>query len=100
MSGEITIYGSSDDLIEIEGDIDEEFTYPDKPTRLGFSDGTVLSIVYDQRGTWRIAPVVAGSAKLNIVVAPVDDTDNYSDRATLQGDISWVLCGTSYARRR
>lgn len=26
----VTIYGASDDLIEVEGDIDEEFTYDDQ----------------------------------------------------------------------
>ena len=95
----ITVYGASDDLIEVEGDVREEFTYTDEPAFLAFSDGTVLSVLYDQRGTWRIAPVITGTAALEIVVAPVDNEDNYSDRATLRGDVTWVVYGTSYAKR-
>jgi hypothetical protein len=63
----LTIYGASDDLIEIEGDIDEEFNPPeyDEPTLLVFSDGTILKVQYGAGGDgfWRISPVVKGSAK-------------------------------------
>jgi len=99
----ITVYGASDDLVEIEGDVREEFSYrggqEDDSTYLAFSDGTVLSIRYDNDGIWRIAPVCRGVAELKIEQAPADDEDNYSDQATLDGvKITWVLYGVDLAR--
>ena len=62
----ITVYGASDDLIEIEGDISEEFNYPynadDKGVLLAFSDGTLARIKYDSGGMWRITPHARGTA--------------------------------------
>lgn len=104
----VTLYGSSDDLIEVEGDIEEEF-YPftDSPACggetgavLGFSDGTVLRIVYSRAGVWRITPVVEQPGRLSIERAPEDDEDNYTDRATITGTIKWVVKGNDYAPKR
>ncbi len=95
----VTVYGSSDDLIEIDGDISEEFSVPayNNPTALlAFSDGTVLRITYTPDGLWRITPVtVAGEYVLH---QATDEATAYSDRATLSGDITWVVLGTEIAR--
>lgn len=99
----ITVYGSSDDLIEIEGDIREEFYaidigQSDEGGLLAFSDGTVLRIAYTDDGVWRITPVHTGLCTFNIVQAVSADDDNYSDRATLSGEtISWVVLGSKIA---
>jgi len=101
----ITIYGASDDLIEVEGAGSEEFTYQERGygqasgDLLAFSDGTVLRIVYSDAGIWRITPVASGAATLTIEQAPEGDENNYSDRATLTGDISWVVQGIAIARK-
>ncbi len=59
----LEIYGASDDLVEVDGDIVEEFNPSgDDPSYLGFSDGTILKIAYDNDGIWRIVPVAKGSA--------------------------------------
>ncbi len=93
----IAICGASDDLIEVSGDIYEEFGYSgDKAgDLLAFSDGTLLRICFGL--VWRITVVRAGAAGLTIVAAPEDDEDNYSDVATLTGDITWVVQGAAYA---
>lgn len=96
----VTIYGASDDLIEIEGDIREEFTPPyDEEALLAFSDGTVLRMRYSAQGVWRIVPVMSNSegpyrGELVIEQAPENNEDNYSDRATILADIFWVVMGT------
>lgn len=95
----ITVYGASDDLIEVEGDIREEFGYTaDEYSRdgnlLAFSDGTVLRIVFDS--PWRITPVVRGTAALTVDQA---DDEGRTDRATLDGEIVWVVRGDVIARR-
>lgn len=95
----ITIYGASDDLIEIEGAIGEEFNHStENPAYLGFSDGTLLSVTYGAGNfaMWRITPIRYGTAKYSKVEATDEDKD-YSDRVTLDGDIKWVVCGDSYS---
>jgi len=99
----VTVHGASDDLIEIDGDISEEFGAYDSDEDgdgklLAFSDGTVLRVKHGS--VWRITPVVTGSAALAIVQCPEDDDENYSDAATLDGDVRWVVLGVAIAKSR
>ena len=100
----IVIYGASDDLIEIDGDIREEFNpsmNDDESWLLAISDGTVLRITYGKMGIWRLAPVIYGTSSVDIQQAPEDDDENYSDRATLTTsyeDLVWVVLGTAIAK--
>lgn len=88
----VTIYGASDDLIEIEGDLSEEFSaYNAKNTKLAFGDGTVLAVTYSDVGTWRIRRDVQGSASYEHDEDPGNDENRYSDRVTLTGDLKWVV---------
>lgn len=97
----LTVYGASDDLIVVEGDINEEFYLglSNGADLLAFSDGTLLRIVFTNvgDGVWRITPVAQGAAEVVIVQAPEDDDENYSDRATLTGDIAWVAHAINHA---
>jgi len=100
----ITVYGASDDLIEVDGDISEEFRYHGGDGRAGdllaFSDGTILRIhLLTQSGVWRITPVVAGSATLRIEQAAEGGEVNYSDTAELSGAV-WVVQGVDLATVR
>jgi hypothetical protein len=95
----IEIYGASDDLIELEGDISEEFN-PDTNRSgdtlfsfLAFSDGTVLSVIYGPEGIWRINRRIAGTSKYT-KIEPTGD--QYSDRVILDGTFSWVLFGSKF----
>jgi hypothetical protein len=95
-----TIYGASDDLIEVEGPVTEEFSYHERwPSFIAFSDGTVVRIAYTDAGVWRITPVRRGRGTLHIEQAPEDDEENYTDRATLIGDVEWVVYGHAFAGR-
>jgi hypothetical protein len=102
----VTIYGASDDLIEIDGDIREEFShYPHNDGErcfLFFSDGTVLSVQYDQDGVWRFATIKTGSAEMTKTDGVPDDGEEPdgsepTDRVTLVGDIVWVGIGSAIA---
>lgn len=97
----ITIRGASDDLIEIEGDIQEEFAYgaDNEPEYLGFSDGTLLQIQYGAggQGFWRIVPIRYGTAKYSKIES-TDEDENYSDRVTLDGEVKWVLHGKTWTK--
>lgn len=104
----IKVYGASDDLIEVDGDVEAEFYAlkigedEDDGGVLAFSDGTVLRIIYTRAGVWRITPVAIGVSVVDIVQAPEDNEDNYSDVATLTHShtIQWVVCGTEVAKAR
>jgi len=100
---ELTIYGASDDLIEIDGTSfpAEEFNvYLDTPSDsliLAVSDGTLLRVRRDEDGVWRFTPVVVGSAGVSIEQG--QDDRRHSDLVTLTGDdLRWVVLGTQIAR--
>jgi hypothetical protein len=98
----VEVYGVSDDLISVEGDIHEEFdAYDDgeEGSLLAFSDGTVVRIVLSASGVWRITLVVTPAPDTCVITqAPEDDEDDYSDRAALSGEIRWVVRGDKFAR--
>lgn len=86
----LTIYGASDDLVEIDGDSPQEFDGDSGV--LAFSDGTLLLIDYGDAGTWDISRLAAGMATYEKVDAESGDSDlNYSDRVTLIGEFQWVV---------
>ena len=103
---EITIYGASDDLIEVESTSfrAEEFNVyldgADDTLILAVSDGTVLRVRYDEDGIWRFTPLVVGSANVDFKVAAyAGDKGTYTDRVTLTGEnLSWVVLGTHIAK--
>lgn len=98
---EITIYGCSDDLVEIEGSIDAEFTAFEGLNLLAFSDGTLVEVTYTNSGIWRVNTIhkspTVGVVKVE-AAADAYESDNYSDRMTLTGEISWVVHATTIAR--
>lgn len=104
----IRIYGASDDLIEIEGDITEEFNFygdDDEERFLAFSDGTLLRVVFDSDSIWRLTPLFNGHARMTHIICSVDDDNSYSDQVHLFDDgldegIHWVTYGVRYEKRR
>lgn len=101
----ITVYGSSDDLIEVDGAIREEFNYyspdtDDHANYLAFSDGTILSVLYAKDGCWRINRVASGDAQYTKTEAEGADTDNYTDKVNLVGDMKWVVFGSQLVRAK
>lgn len=101
--GEIVVYGASDDLIEIDGEIRGEFGhYSDdgEPAFLAFSDGTILSVLYDAVGFWRINRAVAGSATYSKTEG-TDGDEDYSDVARLTDhSIKAVVFGSKIAHKK
>jgi len=99
-----TVYGASDDLIEVAGDIYEEFNpaagHDDgESDLLTFSNGVVLGIRFSDDGIWRIVPIT-GADKVTIWQCPTDDADDrYSDRAEVDG-AAWVVCGNRFVKAK
>lgn len=96
----IKVYGVNDDLIEIEGDITEEFSINVAETNsgivIGFSCGTLIKIVLGEETIWRISVLKNGQANIEHYTGTDPDTD-YSDILTLENvSVDWILKGTSY----
>lgn len=81
------VYGCSDDLIEVEGDVSGEVgaygTDPDDGVRLRFSDGTLLEIGYGkgEKGVWAIKVLKRGTLFERLDECDDEDADPYSDVA-------------------
>lgn len=82
----VKVYGHSDDLIEVEGDLREEFDRSEGT--LVFGDGTHLHVEYGGEGLWSITRVKKGTAKFKKVFTADDAASNeYSDVVELEGDL-------------
>jgi len=91
---QVTIYGSSDDLIEVEGDFGDEYLAYDCWKYLHFDDGTVIKGGYalvPGKG-WQFEVVKPGTAIVAELEPVFDDGDHYTDRLQLTGDITCVAC--------
>ena len=89
----VYVYGHSDDLIEITGVVEAEFTaYYDAPTHLAFSNGVVLTVEYD--GEWTIRKRSVPSDVEVEVAAPGngEHARDYSAEAKLRDtQVDWVV---------
>lgn len=57
-----TVTGASNNLIEINGDLIEEFdAYDCNDGRMALSDGTLLKVEYDEDSLWRFKVLYKGS---------------------------------------
>jgi hypothetical protein len=95
------IYGASDDLIEIDGQISDEvdaYSASDEPVKFKTSQGTKGSIMYD--GEWKITIKEEGSDFVKVIESVGDDNNHteentksipsYSDALILSGDLEWI----------
>lgn len=84
------VYGASDDLIEIDGDIKGE--HPAAESFLFMSDGTILKVKYGKSNmaVWDIKVVRAGSLFKTIKPCFDEDADRYSDTAVFDVGIKWA----------
>lgn len=100
----VTVHGASDDLIEIDGAIEEEFNYRNDEggDLLAFNDGTLLRITYTRDAIWRITPIVTGTAALHWDhIAHEGDEDDYTDRVSLVSpSLAWVAHGVDHAVKK
>lgn len=88
------IYGASDDLIEIEGDITAEHnhynTTEDQPAAIFFSDGTVLGMHYSDDGIWKIDVKEKGALFDHIEPCTDADAEPHSDKVFFKSGLAWA----------
>lgn len=90
----VTLYGASDDLIEIEGDLREEWgirLFRDTDVvHVAASTGTLLRFAYAVGGVWRITVLDRGGAEVTHV------SEEAGDRVTLtSSSLRWLLVSDS-----
>ena len=98
------IYGCSDDLIEIEGDIEDEVVCYGTDDReygvlLFCSDGTILEVKYGKgnNGIWGIMLHTKGNLFDRIV--PCNDSEEIdSDVAYFNNGLKWIYAATEWNR--
>jgi hypothetical protein len=96
--GTVVVSGYSDDLIEVDGDISEEFQVGGRHAfgLVAFSNGVILRVEFGE--PWRISPV-AGCTPETVVIEQTQD-ENGSDIARLpSAGIEWVVVGAEWKRR-
>lgn len=97
------LYGSSDDIVEIEGAVCDEYgNYDDakKAIQFSVSDGTSGTIKYN--GEWKIDLITKGKKFLEIISSVGDEGTHtgeaenctcFSDVLILNNGIEWVKVG-------
>lgn len=77
VSSGTVVTGASDDLIEIDGELQEEFNcYDCTDGTMAFSDGTLLKVDYNTDGIWRFRPIYKGCLFEKIEVGSVEEDKN------------------------
>ncbi len=94
----ITVYGTSTNLIEVDGDISNTFSYTgdlgegDTGDLLAFSDGTVLRMRRDPEYAWVIDVLVHGASDVETWTHTHE-----GDQARVHGAV-WVVHGIGWAK--
>lgn len=84
------VTGASDDLIEINGELQEEFNaYDCTSGTMAFSDGTMLNVSYDLNGIWRFKPIYKGELFEKIIDGSVSDDTN--DEVYFKDGLKWCV---------
>ena len=87
----VTIYGYSDDTVEIENSNynDGSIDCFGKDVRLWFRDGTIIRIGYCKQnlGVWYIVRENVGTAEQTLLVCEDEDADPYSDVFCINAEI-------------
>ncbi len=98
----IKIYGSSDDLVEVEGSVPgcNEFGTYNRPLYVELSTGDVFKVEYTGVGVWEVThhvnAGVGGVTWSKINHGAGDDPEPYTDTVTASGAIEWVEAWESY----
>lgn len=93
VSSGTVVTGASDDLIEIGGELEEEFNaYDCLDGTMAFSDGTLLSVDYNKEGIWRFTPIYKGRLFSKIEQGSVSEDTN--DEVYFDPGLKWCAFST------
>lgn len=90
-----TVYGCSDDLVELDGAIYDEFSAYDLDNLLRFDNGAILVVCYgrDGDGIWRIEN---DDDHPSVTITRCEDREGYTDPdGDIYSDLATVVGATS-----
>lgn len=90
-----TVYGCSDDLVELDGAIYDEFSAYDLHNLLKFDNGAILIVCYDRDGDgiWRIEN---DDDHPSVTITRCEDREGYTDPdGDIYSDLATVVGATS-----
>ena len=91
--GMTKVYGASDDLIELDGTINDEIGCYNQTVHIMFDDGTAARIKYCKKvngetiGVWGIMVLSKGTGFIGLRECYDEDADIYSDILTLDDTV-------------
>ena len=95
----IKICGWNDDLIEVEGDIEEEFNVDnEKEYYIALSDGTCAQVYFDQAGIWRVVLITKGLRTMDYVHT-YNSEDRTEELNLTGGPYKWVMLSEEIRRQ-
>ena len=83
------VYGSSDNLIEIEGDLTRRYNVYGPPITLLFSEGTLVTFYYTPDDVWKVAVRIKGTLFYSIDICDESDGPTYSDMVHFNDGLQW-----------
>ena len=94
------VYGASDDLIELDGDIDGEVNIASGSSLLMFSDGTLLEVGYGkgELAIWWINVLRPGELFNTKISCDNEDAQVYSDVALFKDGLTWAYHSANWER--
>jgi hypothetical protein len=99
------VYGTSDDLIEVEGDVKGEAgCYGTDDREHGvlviFSDGTLLELKYGKSdmAIWGINIIKEGALFSKIEICNDEDARPYSDIVYFEDGLKWAFAATEWEK--
>lgn len=101
----LKVYGCSDDLIEVEGDITDEFgcygtDEDERGVLVVLSDGTILEVKYGKAdmGVWEIRLLKTGILFDRIEPCLDENSNPYSDIAYFKDGIKYAFCAREWQK--
>jgi hypothetical protein len=95
------VYGESDDLVEFEGDVDGEvnhYSSDEEPILVAFSDGTLATFRYAERGIWKADMLHQGLLFERIDPCHDEDADPHSDVLHFRDGLKWAYSSSQFER--
>lgn len=84
------ITGASDDLIEVRGELYDEFnSFLCEKGIVSFSDGTLLRVKYDDDGIWRFETIFKGALFKERIEGEIEEDTN--DEVYFHSGLKWCV---------
>lgn len=101
----LKIYGYSDDNVEVEGDIVEEFLVPYSGDGvdvlyLGLSNGMYVKAMFGQGWSFGVGSITNDGRHVMVGNYSIETDEEGDQILTIHDDISWIVAGDRFEKKR